>query len=169
MGGVERAFVAANKALVAFALAVILAIVFMNVVGRYGFSYSFAWVEEAARHLMVFGAFCGLGLALRQGRLVAIGLVVEMFPARIALMIRWLIVLAMFAFMAAICWLGIRFVEFGWDKETMSTGMARGIPYLSIPIGATLFLVHLLFFARRFVRGEFEFDDAAPPADPDGA
>lgn len=155
----ELAFVAANKFIVAAILAAIFTIVFVNVVGRYGFATSFAWVEESARHLMILGVFCGAGLALRQGRLVAIESLVAIFPKHVEIGIRWLVVATMFAFMSAMGWLGIQFVEFGWPKETMSTGMSRGLPYLSIPIGCGLFLIHLILFARRFVAYAFEIDE----------
>lgn len=154
----ETIIVELNRMLVAAILASVFLIVFINVIGRYGFSHSFAWVEEAARHLMILGAFAGAGLALREGRLVAIVAVADMVPARFARALRWIIVAIMFAFMATMLWLGIKFVEFGWNKQTMSTGMSRGIPYLSIPIGCALFLIQLAFFARRFVAEEFEID-----------
>ena len=104
---------------------------------------------------MILGAFCGAGLALREGRLVAITTVPDLLPDGIARLLRWGIVVVMFGFMATMLWLGIRFVEFGWNKETMSTGIPRGIPYLAIPIGCALFLIHLAFFAKRFVQQEF--------------
>lgn len=160
----DRAVTAANRALVAACLAVLFAIVFANVVGRYGFNHSFAWAEEAARHLMIFGAFCGAGLALREGRLVAINLVPDLLPPRFALMVRWGIVAVMFGFMAVMLWIGLRFVDFGWNKETMSTGMSRGIPYLAVPVGCALFLIQLTLFANRFVAGAFE-ERTAPMTD----
>lgn len=162
MQRLEMWVVSANRALVGGVLAAVFLIVTANVVGRYGFSHSFAWVEEAARHLMVFGAFCGAGLALREGRLVAILAVADLLPAGAALALRWAIVAVMAIFMAVMMWLGIEFVSFGWSKETMSTGMSRGIPYLSIPIGCGLFLIQLAFFAKRFVAQDFELDADAP-------
>lgn len=158
MQKVEAWLVALNRAIVALVLAVVFVIVFVNVVGRYGFGNSFAWVEEAARHLMIFGAFAGAGLALREGRLVAITLVPNLLPPTLGRALRWAMVAVMFVFMAVLTWLGVEFVQFGWPKETMSTGMSRGIPYLSIPIGCGLFLIQLAFFARRFVTEDFEFD-----------
>ena len=155
---VEMIFVELNRALVAAVLASVFLIVFANVIGRYGFSHSFAWVEEAARHLMILGAFSGAGLALREGRLVAIVAVSDLVPAQFGKALRWIIVAIMFAFMGTMLWLGISFVDFGWSKQTMSTGMSRGIPYLSIPVGCGLFLIQLAFFARRFVAEEFEID-----------
>ena len=165
MDRIEERLVAVNRALVAGLLFIVFLIVFVNVVGRYGFGRSFAWVEETARHLMILGAFCGAGLALREGRLVSISLLVDLLPAAAASALRWMIVALMFSFMATMTWLGIQFVEFGWPKETMSTGISRGIPYLSIPIGCGIFLVHLVFFARRFVRRDFEFDAIDHPND----
>ena len=160
MERLESMFVAANRALVALALAAVFTIVFINVVGRYVFGTSFAWVEEAARHLMILGAFCGAGLALREGRLVAIELIVDILPKPLGVAIRWGAVLLMLAFMGTMVWLGIQFVQFGWPKETMSTGVSRGIPYLAIPIGCSLFVIHLLLFARRYVAHAFILDAA---------
>lgn len=156
MRNLETWIVALNRALVAAALAAVFLIVFVNVVGRYGFGVSFAWVEETARHLMILGAFSGAGLALREGRLVAITAFPNSLPTNAAKALRWGIVAVMFVFMAVMLWLGIQFVEFGWNKETMSTGISRGIPYLAIPIGCALFLVQLAFFATRFVSEDFE-------------
>ncbi|MBO9446952.1 TRAP transporter small permease [Ruegeria sp. R14_0] len=159
----ETWIVGLNRALVALALATVFAIVFANVVGRYGLGSSFAWVEEVARHLMILGAFCGAGLALREGRLVAITTVPDLLPTPLARLLRWGIVIVMFGFMATMLWLGVQFVQFGWNKETMSTGISRGIPYLAIPIGCALFLIQLAFFAKRFVNQDFEHG-----VDPDG-
>ncbi|MBO6813289.1 MAG: TRAP transporter small permease [Rhizobiaceae bacterium] len=159
MRRVEQVFTEANRWLVSAVLAIVFAIVTMNVVGRYGFGSSFAWVEETARHLMILGAFSGAGLALREGRLVAIGIVPELLSEKFRRLLRWAIVFVMFAFMATMAWLGVKFVQFGWPKETMSTGISRGIPYLSIPVGCVIFLIHLLLYARRFVYEDFDYTD----------
>ena len=161
----ESWIVCLNRALVALALAAVFAIVFANVVGRYGLGVSLAWVEEVARHLMILGAFCGAGLALREWRLVAITTIPDLLPDSLSRLLRWGIVIVMFGFMATMFWLGIRFVEFGWNKETMSTGISRGIPYLSVPVGCALFLIHLAFFATRFVAQDFEQDPGTAPGE----
>ena len=165
MSAFERILVSSNQVAVALALAAIFVIVFANVVGRYLFGVSFAWAEETARFLMIFGAFAGAGLALRSGRLVAIELLPDLLPSPLRLAVRWGIVALMAAFMAALVWFGWKFVQFGWPKETMATGISRGIPYLAIPVGAALFLMHLALFARRYVADAFEhgFDDATGP------
>lgn len=151
----ETLFVRLNRALVAALLAAVFVIVFVNVVGRYAFTASLPWAEEVARHLMIFCAFAGAGLALREGKLVSITVLLDAVPA-LRPAILWGGVALMAVFMALLVWFGARFVGFGWSKETMATQIPRGVPYLSIPIGAGLFLVHLAFFARRYVQGAFD-------------
>ncbi len=156
MDRIETLLVQVNRALVALALAAVFVIVFVNVVLRYGFGTSLAWAEETARFLMIFGTFAGAGLALRQGGLVAIEMLLDRLPLPLRRLVRWAGALAMGGFMALLVWYGAAFVEFGWNKETMATQISRGIPYMAIPVGAALFLAHLLFFARRYVEGAFE-------------
>jgi len=67
--------------------------------------------------------------------------------------------------MALIFWFGVQFVSFGWNKETMATGISRGIPYLAIPLGSVLFLCHLALVCRKFVAGEFETDTVLDDAE----
>ena len=154
----EDILVRVNRYLVAAGLAAMFAVVFLNVVLRYGFSMSLSWIEETARYLMVAVTFLGAGLALREGRLVAIDFFQDLLPKGVRRILRYLIALAMLVFMAALVWYGARFVAFGWNKETMATQIPRGIPYLAIPVGAAVFILHQLLFLRRFVSMNFEFD-----------
>ena len=152
----ERIFLVVNRAAVASILAAIFLIVFTNVVLRYGFGWSFSWGEETARYLMVAGAYLGAGLALRENRLVAIDLFVDLLPAALRLFVRYGVAVLMIVFMVALVWVGIRFAMFGANKETMATQISRAIPYSAIPIGAALFVIHSLFFIKRFVARDYD-------------
>ncbi len=157
----EDRIVSANRFAVAVALCAIFLIVFVNVVGRYVFGTSLAWAEEVARFLMIFCTFAGAGLALREGRLVSIDMLLDQLPPHSPLLkaIRWGGVALMALLMIGLVWYGSKFVQFGWDKETMATQISRGIPYIAIPLGGALFLIHLAFFVRRYVDGKFESND----------
>ncbi len=157
MQRLELWFVRVNQWVVATLLAVMFIIVFLNVVLRYGFGMSLSWAEESARFLMIAGAFIGAGLALREGRLVAIDMVQLMLPQPLRHALRWAIAIVLILFMAALVYFGIKFVAFGWSKETMATQIPRGVPYLAIPVGASLFIIHMLIFLRRYVRGDFDY------------
>lgn len=166
---IDDAVCAVNRWLVAGMLAATFAIVFANVVLRYVFGWSLTWGEEVARYLMVAGAFLGAGLALREGRLVAIEFLQDALPAQGRRAVRLAIALAALAFMAALVWFGSEFVAFGWRRNTVATDIPRGIPYLAVPVGAALFIVHLLFFLRRYVAADFIRDEDAPvPGGPAG-
>ena len=67
-------------------MAVMVALVFTNVVTRYVFGFSVTWAEEFSQYLMVWIAFVGAGLAWRQSlRLFAtLYLVGSVTPGRAA-------------------------------------------------------------------------------------
>ncbi|EAQ03254.1 hypothetical protein OB2597_13958 [Pseudooceanicola batsensis HTCC2597] len=156
MDAFDRYLTALNKVLVALLLAATFAVVIVNVVLRYGFGSSFAWGDEVARFLMIAGAFFGAGIALREGRLVAITALQDVLPGTARKGLRAGIAVLMLAFMGALVWYGAAFAQFGWNKETMATQIPRGVAYLAIPVGAGLFILHLLLFLRSFVRGDFQ-------------
>lgn len=156
MSSFERSFIRINRLLVGLAMAAIFALVFLNVVLRYGFGTSVSWIEEVARFLMIWGAFLGAGLALREGRHVAIDVLQDRLPEGARRALRIAIAGIVLVFLAGLTYLGLRFVAFGWDKVTMALQIPRGIPYLAIPIGCALFAIHLLLFFRRFVARDWD-------------
>lgn len=152
----DRLYVAANRALVGALMIVMFALVFTNVVTRYGFGFSLAWSEEVARFVMIWVTFLGAGLALREGRHVAIEILQDRLPARARRRLRLGLALVILAFLVFLAVLGARFVAFGWDKTMMATQMSRGIPYLAIPLGAAMFALHLVLIFRRFLERDWE-------------
>jgi TRAP-type C4-dicarboxylate transport system permease small subunit len=164
----EQLFIQVNRALVGLAMAAIFILVFLNVVLRYGFGTSLSWVEEVARFLMIWGAFLGAGLAMREGRLVAIDVVQDWLPEVARHRLRTAIALAMLIFLVGLAYLGARFVVFGWDKVTMALQISRGIPYLAVPLGCVVFAVHVLLFFRRFLAREWEELHVPQDGEPEG-
>jgi TRAP-type C4-dicarboxylate transport system permease small subunit len=156
VGSFEQRFVQVNRALVGLAMAAIFALVFLNVVLRYGFGTSLSWVEEVARFLMIWGVFLGAGLALREGRHVSIDVLQDRLPEATRRLLRIAIAVVVLIFLVGLGYLGLRFVIFAWDKVTMALQISRGIPYLAVPLGCALFAIHLLLFFRRFLDRDWE-------------
>ena len=77
-GKFESSFIFLNQALVIAMMTVMVALVFTNVVTRYVFGFSVTWAEEFSQYLLVWIAFVGAGLALREGRHVAVEMVQDM-------------------------------------------------------------------------------------------
>lgn len=153
---VEQAFVRANQALIVALMASMALLVFVNVVTRYVFNHSIIWVEELTQIQMIWVAYLGAGLALREGRHVSVDTLQDLLPAAARQLLRTLIALTLAIFMVVLIMLGVQIALFTWSQETPVMGLPTGLPYLAIPIGAAGVLLHLLLFWRRFVERRFE-------------
>jgi len=137
-------------------------LVFLNVVTRYVFNHSIIWVEELTQYEMIWVAYLGAGLALREGRHVAVDTLQDLLPALACKWLRTLIAIAIAVFLLVLTVLGFQIVAFTWNQETPVMNIPTGVPYLAVPLGAAAFLLHLLLFWRSFV--ERRFDHAEDPA-----
>ncbi len=152
----ERVFVRANQALIGVMMVVMFALVFTNVLTRYGLGFSIAWAEEVSGFLMIWVTYLGAGLALREGRLVAIDLFQDMLPESGRPMARAVLAVGILAFLGFLTYYGFQFVVFGWAQDTPVTLIPRGIPYLAIPLGSLVLGLHLILVFRDFTAREWE-------------
>ena len=161
LAAAEAWFVAANRWALILLLAAMAVLVFANVISRYLLNFSWIWIEELTRYLMVWVGFLGSGLVLRLGAHIAVEILQEALPRRAAQALRGLIALALGATFAAMTWLGVRYAQFAWEQETPAMNWSTGAIYLAIPIGSALMLAHLLLIARGYVLArEFAKEDA---------
>ena len=161
----DREFKRVNGALVVAMMAVMVALVFANVVGRYLFNRSFIWAEELSQYLMVWVTFLGAGLALRQGRHVAVDLLQNALGERAARAMRATVAVATIGFLVVLTVLGFQLASFAWQQETPAMNISAGIPYLAVPIGALLFLAHFILMFRDFVAGHFDPVESLEPGE----
>lgn len=152
----ERALLALNRGAIFLMMAAMAALVFTNVVTRYIFGISIIWAEEVSQYLMIWIAYLGAGLALRQGRHVAIEVFQDRLSPPLGRALRAVIAGTILLFLAALAVLGFQFAAFAWVQETPVLNISLGIPYLAVPIGAVLFVLHLLFVFRAYVQRRFE-------------
>jgi TRAP-type C4-dicarboxylate transport system permease small subunit len=152
----EQALVTANRAIIFIMMAIMATLVFTNVITRYVFNFSIIWAEEVSQYLMIWIAYLGAGLALRQGRHVAIEIFQDRLRAPLGRALRAAIAGMILVFLAVLTVLGFQFVAFAWIQETPVLNISLGIPYLAVPIGAMLFVLHLCFVFRGYVQKQFE-------------
>ena len=164
-GKFESSFVFLNQALVVAMMAVMVALVFTNVVTRYVFGFSNTWAEEVSQYLMVWIAFVGAGLALREGRHVAVELLQDLLSPQSRRWLRILVVCLMAAFFVAVAVLGLLFANFAVDLESPMINISMAIPYACVPIGAICLFAHLLFIWRGYVAGEHEVSESLESID----
>lgn len=160
LGPVETAFVKANEVVVVAMAATMVVLVLVNVVCRYLLGFSVVWAEEVSQYLMVWVAFLGAGLALRQGRHVAVELLQDHIAAGTKRTLRWGILLAVLAFLICTTVLGVMFSWFAKDMETPVLNISMAIPYAAVPVGSLLAALHTLLIARSYVAGQHETSES---------
>ncbi|MEW6264761.1 MAG: TRAP transporter small permease [Thermodesulfobacteriota bacterium] len=158
LAGLERMLVKINRGLVGSMMAVMFILVFINVVGRYGFGRSYGAAEEVSTFLMIWITYLGAGLALRQGRHAAIDLFQDVLPDRARRVLRAGLALIVFLFFALLAYHGFRFSIFGWSQITDATQLPRGLPYLAVPLGAAGLALHLLLIFKTWLNKDWEKD-----------
>jgi TRAP-type C4-dicarboxylate transport system permease small subunit len=151
----ERYLVTANRAVVFFMMVAMTTLVFVNVVARYVFNYSIIWAEEISQYLMIWIAYLGAGLALREGRHVALEIVHDRLSPVLSRRLRMALAGLLLAFLGTLTVLGFQFSMFVWNQETPVLNISLGIPTLAIPIGCLLFVVHLLLMFRNYADRKF--------------
>jgi len=167
-GALESWFVLANQAVIVTMMSIMVALVFTNVVTRYLFNNSIIWAEELSQYLMVWIAFLGAGLALREGRHVAVEMLQDKLPQRFRRNVRGVVAILMAAMFLTVAILGFRFAHFAMEQETPVMNISLAIPYLCVPIGALLLLGHLLFIWRGYVDGYIEMPESLESAVEEG-
>lgn len=167
-GPLEARFVAWNRRAIVLMMASMVALVFANVVMRHGLRQSLVWAEELSQLLMVWIVFVGAGLALREGRHVAVEFFLDrMTPAR-RHWARTVIFYALASFLIALLVLGLRYVLFAIGQETPVLNLPYALAYACLPLGALLCLAHLLLVREEFIAGRFAPPENLEPADGSG-
>jgi TRAP-type C4-dicarboxylate transport system permease small subunit len=151
----ERYLVAANRAVIFLMMAVMTTLVFVNVIARYVLNFSIIWAEEVSQYLMIWIAYLGAGLALREGRHVALEMLHDRLSAPLSRRVRMAVGGILLVFLGWVTILGFQFAIFVWNQETPVLNISLGIPSLAIPIGTLLFAAHLVFIFRNYVERRY--------------
>lgn len=147
LNGVDRALQRLNAFMLCAMLLGMLSCVFANVVSRYLFAVSFGWAEEAARFLMIWTVFLGVGLALRHGLHVAVTLLPDAVPP-LRRPLFWLGFSVTFVFFMLLLRYGLDYATFAARQRSTILRLQMYWVYMAVPIGAGLALAHMLFGLR---------------------
>jgi TRAP-type C4-dicarboxylate transport system permease small subunit len=146
-------------------LAASVAINFVNIIGRYFFSVSLSWAEEAMLFLMIGCVFLGAGPVGWAGRHIRMDVVVSLLPRRARK------AFDIFSDLATIATC-IALAIFAWpvmtmlnelDQRSQSANIPLVIPQAALPLG--LLLMALLIAIRLLVQGARHDEVVSPPED----
>lgn len=143
VASIDRTIIRINGWVIGIMLMVMLALVCTNVVGRYFFLYSFGWIEEVSRYLMIWIVFLGAGLALREGMHVAVTLFADLSMG-LKPVFKWAAWILTFLFFAALAWYGYKYAMFAARQRSTMLQLPMWTIYLAVPIGSVMCIVHMV-------------------------
>ena len=92
-------------------LIVIVAVIFVNVVGRYFFHAPLRWSDELAQFLFLWLAYLGALAALMGGRHYSFPNLIDLLPIKGRLAVKTLSDLLVLAMLGILVWTGIQLVD----------------------------------------------------------
>ena len=128
-------------------ISVVSATVAVEVILRYGLASSLIFTEELTRYTMVWVAFLGSVLALRDGAHVATGGLGDRFGPAVGRAAAVLADALGVLFLLVLAWAGVTTLPAQLDQQTTTLGVSIFWFYLAIPVGAVL--MALTIVARR--------------------
>lgn len=137
-----------------FALALLLVamtlVVFVQVFFRYVVNAPLSWPEETARIMIVWLSFVGGYMAMREGKHLGFGLLVEKLPAHLQEMIGVLGRAFVVVFLLVVVWQGYGFARDNVEIPMPYTDVSTGLWVYSVfPIGGGLMLLQSLLDVGR--------------------
>ena len=164
----ERILVKINNFIVILMLMIMFVLVFINVITRYSMGFSMNWAEEVSRYLMIWIAYLGIGLAMREKRHASFQVLYDILPKKYVPYIKLLVSLIIIIFMIFLVVLGFQYSQFAMRNKTAVLRLPIGYIYLCIPIGALTFLLHFILILKEYITAKEEHDEIQEPKNIEG-
>ena len=166
-----RAVAAFNRALLAscrwgviLLVATITVIVALGVFFRFVLNNSLPWTEEVAKFVMVWLAFIGAPVVLREGGHIAIDIVPTRLPAPLGIIAMMLIQLIVMVVLAVLVFQGWALAWNALPQLATTVDVSLFYIFLAVPIGSALMLAVSLELLLRQVAAMAS--PGAPPVEP---
>jgi TRAP-type C4-dicarboxylate transport system permease small subunit len=119
-------------------MAALVIVVFAQVLLRYLTYQPLGWTEELARYVFIWTCLLGAAVAARRGQHFAVDLAVRSVPSSA----RWIVAAAIqtieAALYVALAYAGVQILPIVASQESPSVGANMSLPYVAIPLGASL-------------------------------
>ena len=148
MRALARSVTSVLEALTLVGMSVVSLTIVVEVILRYGFSSSLIFTEELSRYTMVWVAFLGGVIALRDGAHVATGGIGDRFGPTVGKIASLVADGLALLFLLTLTWASIQTLPNQRDQYTITLNISIFWFYLAIPVGAVL--MALVIVGRRF-------------------
>ena len=148
---IERHF---EEYLACFALLVMAALVFVQVVIRYVFNSALSWTDEVAVYCMLWTVYLSASWAVRERAHIRVTNLLTSLPQTSSFFLVFASDAMWFAACAVVSWQGILLNQSLWQQQYLSPVLKidQKWPYLVIPIGFGLMLLRLIQVYYRWIR-----------------
>lgn len=120
------------------------AVTFAQVFFRFVIVHSLPWSEEFSRYSLVWASFLGASIALKRGLHIGVEAFVAKLPKEKRRLI-YLITLGIIAlFLIVVIIKGVQMAAFNMRQSSPAMRIPMGFPYLAIPVGSFIMVIHLL-------------------------
>ena len=148
MRALARSVTSVLEALTLVGMSVVSLTIVVEVILRYGFGSSLIFTEELSRYTMVWVAFLGGVIALRDGAHVATGGIGDRFGPTVGKIASLVADGLALLFLLTLTWASIQTLPNQRDQYTITLNISIFWFYLAIPVGAVL--MALVIVGRRF-------------------
>jgi TRAP-type C4-dicarboxylate transport system permease small subunit len=126
--------------------ALMLMVLTMQVMARLLLLGSLFWSEELARYIMIWMTYVGAALAMREGKLISISIMVQLLrlSERGICIVNFVACVISCGFCALITYLSIEFLGVVVNQSSPAMGLSMAIPYAAIPAGCLLMFVNAI-------------------------
>lgn len=151
-----------ENTLAVVSMTVVSLIVFGQVISRYGFNYTPIWAEELSRFLVVWSIFIGVAIGVRKNQHIGVDALIRFLPHKLKLASEVLLNMIGVVVLGILIFNSFEFIRHTMEYEQLSPAMRlpMWIPYVAMPVGLTLSILHFLHNTVRLLTNPAEADSA---------
>jgi TRAP-type C4-dicarboxylate transport system permease small subunit len=131
----------ALKSLIIILMAVMVVLIFVNIICRYFLGAAIAWSEEVSRFILIWIAFLGTILAYVNNEHLGLDLVIRKLPVRLGGVVETIAYLLIAYSLCLLIKGGYALAEHSMSWLSPATGTSYGSVYMVVPICASIMLV----------------------------
>ena len=143
---IEKYLVKIIQAMIGVLLALMVVIVFSNVIARYFLNASLAWSEEVSRFMMIWLVFLGAVMAYVKGEHLGLDIALKVLPEKgargLQVIVNILVIYAVFNLLSGGVVLALDSLSSGWTAP--ASNISYGIVYCIVPVSFVLFIYFAL-------------------------
>lgn len=138
-------------------LAIMVVLLFTQVVARYVLSDPPEWTEELGRTVFAYCTFLGAALAVQRNAHLRIDALVKLLPFRIQTLIRVLMSICAIVFLGAVLWYSsVMLPRLAFQPLTALPFLSKAWFFAAVPVGCGFMLIyelHVLWIEMRRIAG----------------